>query len=372
MVNRYAALVIAFALSGAANAQEKKLHFVGDFESGLIPAKAAMHDGFYIATLPITQVAGEYLHTGDSNFGPTSNADTRVVSSEVIGGETVRPRSGKYFLRTEVSRTKDYLLLNSGNKNRPRSKIYMSDPAHRVDFDEEGYVGFSIYTPKNFESELAVKDQRGSAMVFELSTDSTAAILNMGVWAQPSDVEAHWYLRIYTDDKSVREDRADFQLVDLGPVSGDMGKWSDFVFRYRFNPFSVTTNPAAAGIPSSMNKVYEGNKGILQVWKAEGPVEGDGNRKMVLKVDKVNTPVGLVPHATEKVRHYWRIYKFGWLSNPTSLTHPVWFGFDEIRQGLVSRDGTTFADVAPAGVPCTTGCGGESAIPNPPTSVAVD
>jgi len=373
MVNRYAALLLAFALTGAANAQERKLHFVGDFESGQIPAKGSTHDGFYISTLPAPQSGNESLHTGDSNFGPTTAADTKVISSEVVGGETVRPRNGKYFLRTEVFRTKNYLELNNFAKNRPRSKIYMSDPAHRIDFDEEGYVGFSVYTPKNFEHELGVKDHRGSSMVFDMSSDSSNTLLNLGVWVEAPAVEAHWFLRIWTDDGSVQDDSANLQLLDLGPVSADIGKWADFVFRYRFNPFSVTTNPAAAGIPSSKNRVYEGKKGILQVWKAEGPVDGDSNRKMVLKVDKVNTPIGLVPHATEMIRHYWRIYKFGWLANPTTLTHPVWFGFDEIRQGLVNRDGTTFADVAPAGVPCTSNCGGgELEKPNPPASLTVN
>jgi hypothetical protein len=160
---------------------------------------------------------------------------------------------------------------------------------------------------------------------------------------------------------------------DLGPVSADMGKWSDFVFHYRFNPFSTATNPAAIGIADSRNKLYEGNKGILQVWKAEGAVDSSGNRAMAMKVDKVNQPVGLVPHSTENIRHYWRIYKFGWHSNPTTLTHPIWFGFDEIRQGLVARDGTTFADVAPSGAPCTSNCGPtETVKPKPPASVTVE
>ena len=156
-------------------------------------------------------------------------------------------------------------------------------------------------------------------------------------------------------------------MIDLGPVSADKGKWTDFVFRYRFNPFSVATNPAAVGIPNSKNQLYQGNEGILQVWKAEGPIDLGGNREMVLKVDKVNTPVGLVPHATDKIKHLWRIYKYGWIAkNPTTLTHSVWFGFDEIRQGLVDRDGTSFGDVAPTGVV------GGSGAPSPPASLAVD
>jgi len=373
MVNRCGVVLLALALSAPAMGDERKVHFVGDFESGVIPAKEATHDGFYVATLPDPQTGDTTLHTGQSTFGPTSAADTRVVSSDVVGGETVRPRRGNYFVRTEVFRDKNYLQLNDFSKNRPRSKIYMSDPNHRVNYDEEGFVGFSIYIPKNFENELAVRDHRGSSMLFEMGSDSHQSMMNLGVWVQSPSNEAHWFLRVYTNSKSVRDDDEHVEVFDLGPVSSDKGRWTDFVFRYRFNPFSVTTNPGAAGISAARNQVYEGNKGILQVWKSEGTAESDGDRRMAMKIDKVNQPVGLVPHATEKLRHYWRIYKFGWLSNPTSLTHSVWFGFDEIRQGLVNRDGTTFADVAPSGTPCSTDCVASlDTKPRPPASLAVE
>ncbi len=83
----------------------------------------------------------------------------------------------------------------------------------------------------------------------------------------------------------------------------DLGKWTDFVIRFRVNPFSVATNPAKAGIPDSIDQVFEGNKGIFQLWKSEGNVDGQGNRKMVLKIDKVNTPVGLVLYSIEFFPH---------------------------------------------------------------------
>ena len=130
----------------------------------------------------------------------------------------------------------------------------MSDPALRIDFDEEGYVGFSIYTPKDFENELGVRDHRGAAMVFEMGSDSGRSLMNLGVWVQAPSNEAHWYLRVYDNANSVHEDDDHMERLDLGPVSADTGKWSDFVFRYRFNPFSVTTNPGAAGIADAKNQ----------------------------------------------------------------------------------------------------------------------
>ena len=136
----------------------------------------------------------------------------------------------------------------------------------------------------------------------------------------------------------------------------DLGKWTDFIIRYRANPFSVRTNPFSKGIPNAKNRTYEGNKGILQVWKATGTEDRNGDRQMVSKINLVNTPIGLVPQASERIRHSFRVYKYGWHNNPTDVAGPVWFGFDEIRQGLAWRHGTGYSDVHPSGLPCTDGC----------------
>jgi hypothetical protein len=374
MTYRFLAAMLALLAAGTAVSEDAKVHFVGSFESGRIGSNGTTRDGFYLATVPNPQSGSTALLSGDSEFGPSSNADTRVVRSEDIGGQTVLPRKGQYFLRTEVYRDKNYMVLNDWVKNKPRSKIYLTHDAHRIGFDKEGYAGFSIFVPRNFENELGVRDHRGDAMLFEMCTDSSRTLVNLGVWVQSPATEAHWFLRTWTSSTSIREDNnSKMEMIDLGPVSADKGKWTDFVFRYRYNPFTVDTNPAQKGIDGAANQLFQGNRGILQVWKAEGAVDGDGNRDMVLKVNKVNVPVGLVPTKENNIKHLWRIYKYGWLSNPTTLTHPVWFGFDEIRQGLVERDGTTFADVAPAGAECTSGCAGEEpAAPKPPTSLAVE
>ncbi len=371
MVNRFALALLGLAFAAPAAAADKNVYFVGDFETGSIQSNGTRHDGFYVGTLPENQVSDEIMVAGQVDLGPAAHADTRVVRSEQVGGQTVLPRKGEFFLRSEVFKDKNYLKLNADVKNKPRSKVYMSHESHKIEFDEEGYAGFSIFAPVNFEHELGVRDHRGDSMLFEMASDSSRTLVNLGVWVQKPNTEAHWYLRVWTSDTST--DDLGMELIDLGPVRADTGKWTDFVFRYRFNPFKQDTNPAAAGIPNSKDKMYAGNKGILQVWKAEGPVGDDGNRTMALLVDKVNQPVGLVPHKTDGIKHLWRIYKYGWLKNPTTLTHPVWFGFDEIRQGMTARDGTTFADVVPSGLPCTSGCGSSAAVkPSPPSGVVVD
>ncbi len=162
---------------------------------------------------------------------------------------------------------------------------------------------------------------------------------------------ANWYLQLQTNDKSAEADHENTRkdILDLGSVVPDLGKWTDFVIRFRANPFSVATNPAKAGIPNSINQLFEGNKGVFQVWKSEGEVDDAGNRKMVLKVDRTNTSIGLVPSSVRTLAFSFRIYKYGWRRNPTTVKGPVWVGFDEIRFGAALRDGTGYDDVLPSG-----------------------
>ena len=363
-----AILLVGLASSGVAVA-ERNVRFTGDFETGQIQAKSSTHDGFYVHTLANPQSGSQSVSSG--SFGPSSGLDTRVVRSEVVGGETVMPRKGSFFLRSAVYFDKNYLELNDGQSNKARSKLYLSDTAHRVEHDEEGYVGFSIYTPKNFEPELGVKDRRGSVMLYVINSSASRTHLALSQWVQSPSSEAHWFLFYNVNAGSTDEGGATEKVFDLGPVSADAGKWTDFVIRYRFNPFAVATNPAVAGIPSSLSKTYQGNKGILQVWKASGPVDSSGNRNMTLLLDKVNVPIGLVPHATEKLVHRWRIYKYGWHNNPTSVDGPVWFGFDEIRQGSVVRDGTAYADVSPSGLGPSGASNLTDPVPEPPTNIVI-
>jgi hypothetical protein len=366
-------ILLAFAVSQAASA-ERNVHFTGDFESGRIQSAGSARDGFFVHTLPHPQSGVASVRGTESAFGPTDAVDTRVVPSEVVGTETVRPRAGQYFIRSALYFDKDYSELNADTTlEKPRSKLYMTNAAHQIEFDAEGYVGFSIYIPRSFEHETGTIGDRGTAQLFGLGTVGSASgsQIALSVYVPNGATEAHWFLDYWTGATSINEDDAARTTVDLGPVAPDLGKWTDFVIRYRFNPFSQKINPAVAGIPKSKNQVYEGNKGILQIWKAEGLVDPAGNRTMALKIDKINEPVGLVPDANNLLVHRWRIYKYGWQRNPTSVRGPVWVGFDEIRQGLVERDNTGYADVNPSGRPCTVGCPDGATPPNPPEDLKI-
>ena len=300
-------------------------------------------------------------------FGPGSGADTRVMSSETVGSETVRPRGGKYFLRSALYYGKNYRNVNDGVLDKPRSMFYLAESTFSFDYDTEGYLGMSIYTPKNYEHETGTRDESGYVTLLSVNADTNRSFFVVSQYVQAPANQAHWWLKVYTSATSTNEANASTNTVDLGPVVSDLGEWTDFVFRFRANPFSTATNPASKGIAGAKNQTYPGNKGILQVWKAEGAPDANGNRKLQLKFSKVDVPVGLVPQASTKIQIEPRVYKGGWKKHPTDVRGPVWFGFDEMRFGLVGRDGTGFSDVAPSGSTTLAG-----PTPSPPTNLVVN
>jgi hypothetical protein len=357
---------LAVMIPAAYAAEARKVAYTADFETGQVQAATKTHDGFYIRTLPDPQEGDDALISGQGGFGPDTASDTRVVTKDSIGGETIWPRSGTYFLRSAIYYTKDYRPINDGTTDRPRSMIYLSNEVHHVPYDTEGFIGFSVYTPLNYEHEVGTKGDAGGVTLFSMNSTPSRTFFALKQFVPSGKSEAHWWLVYHVDDSSTEESADARVAVDLGPVRADIGKWTDFVIRYRANPFSVSTNPAAKGIPNAKDETFGGNLGILQVWKAEGSSDSSGNRGLVMKLDKVNTPVGLVPHESDEMMLTWRVYKYAWKKNPTSVKGPIWFGFDEIRHGLVVRDDTGFDDVVPASLVQ------ETPVPRPPDSLAVD
>ena len=368
---RIICIAAGLALSGHAAAQQS-LSYVGNFESGQIQRANQPKDGFYVKTLPDPQSGTDSISSGDGGFGPDAKADTRVVHSEVVGSETIKPRIGNYFVRSALYYNKSYLGLNTeAGKDNPRTGFSMSDPVHRFDYDTEGYLGFSIYVPINYEHETGAPGTPGAIQLLAIKEPNSAdrVFLVLEQFVPKGSNKAKWFLWYVTSANSTNG--GELTKVDLGPVESDIGKWTDFVIRFRENPFSVETNPALRGVPLARNQVYEGNKGILQLWKAEGAADDKGNRQMVLKVNKVNTPVGRVPHATEGRVVNFRTYKYGWKNNPTDVHGPIWFGFDEIRLGFV-RNGVDYSDVDPSHQACPEGCSAVAAAPKPPSGLDVD
>lgn len=325
---------------------ERRIFVEGTFESGAIQPNNELRDGFRIATLPNSQFDGEGILTGSGGFGPETDWDTRVVRKEVVGDDVVLPRSGSYFLRSAIFWEKDYNVLNNFRADKPRSGMNLggTNAGKAFAHDEEAWIGFSVYLPSNWEHEHGIYDHRGSIMLLSISDQTRqASAAALHVWTPPGSDHSHWYIRLHVNDSAVEGSSQTQQWFSLGSIQPDLGQWTDFVIRVRSNPFVKATNPAKEGIPDSMNKLFEGNRGILQVWKSDGP-----DRAVTQTLDRVNMPVGYVPHATRPIEVDFRIYKYAWRNNPTTVKGPIWVGFDEMRYGTKERHGTGFHDVIPS------------------------
>jgi len=353
--------LLGIVAPGMAYATEN-VHTTAGFETGKFQPKSGNIDAFLVITLPDPQIGNEIIVTNKGGGGPTSNWDTKVVRSETLAGQLVMPRKGNFFARMKLYYYKDYTRLN-----KPRNQLNLSADIHRFDFDDEGWLGVSIFVPRNFEDETSNIGPSGGFTIISTNSDSSAGFFGMRIFVPVGESKAHWALSYYVDDQSVTEPNKK-NWVFLGPVEPDKGMWTDFVIRYRVNPFSVDTNPAELGIRNANDQLYQANKGILQLWKAEGSIQANGDRRMVRKFSIENAPVGLVPGTTQgkpRLHHTLRIYKFGWQTKSTAVKGPIWLGFDEFRYGQVAKDGTGYSDVHPSGRACTDRCPAGDSPPRP-------
>ena len=298
------------------------------------------------------------MEVGNGGAGPDTTLDTRVVASEtpLTNGTSaptegvVSPRLGSYFLRSALYFDKDYGELQSG-QNKPRNSLLPVAGSgtqlggKRTVYDTESYWGISIYLPTNWESESS---ERRCNFVEVRSFSASWNHMSFGIDGEAG--AGNWYIKHDIHATSTRNSGSTEVIYNLGPYEPDKGKWTDFVFRTRWNPFTTSTNAATADTThgDGRNQVYQGNKGILQVWKTEGAVDGDGNRAFVLTDANIDGgPTGLVPHANYDVTWTWRQYKGGWHTQSTDADGPRWMGFDCLFMGEPVRDGTGFSDVNP-------------------------
>ncbi len=347
------------------------------FESGQIQPKTERVDGFWVTTLPENQSGSASIRTGAGGGDANSGWDLRVVKSETVGGQLVKPRNGRYFARFLIDKSKNYKELNDG-LNKPRNQLHALADRTAFDFDTEVWLGVSIFVPVGHEDET-LNDARGGITLVGTNTDSSATFFSLRIQTSTNDNKSHWVIRSHTDDSSVEDSVESKTFTDLGSVRPDIGKWTDFVFRVRANPFTVDTNPAKKKIPNSKNRLYLANRGILQVWKSVGQVDSSGNRNMKLKMNILNSPVGLVPGTTNGKSLFstsLRTYKAQWQTHNSSVKGPIWLGFDEYRAGQAIRDGVGYSDVHPAGRACTDQCpnnqsGGKNAPPKGPRELVI-
>lgn len=345
-----------------------QVYFTGDFEDGQVNAVTSVDNGFRVRTLPNTQSACEFTVVDAGGAGPSSALDFLVVAGgATLGADTVDARAGTYFAKTGLTYSKDYSDINGAaacadvSLDKPRGALTLDYDPHAAEFepDTEVWMGVSIYLPSDYEHEIASSsDVRQNGLLYINPNDTNKTFMVLSLWRNAGEAGDHWYLKLYTSATSLTESGVTPERIDLGGTieDSDIGRWTDFVFRIRINPYAagVTCNPSTGAgtgctaVTGGRNASFTGGNGILQVWKSSGTAEP--NRTMSLEVNRTSTAIGLVPSEDLSNRYQQisiRQYKYGWKKNTTNVTGPVHIGFDEFRFGAASEHSTGYDDVHP-------------------------
>ncbi len=344
-----------------------------DFETGYIKNNGQSPDGLWVKAMEDSSYAnasdfGSNSSNTSLTFGPSSDYDVRVVTSKTVpsnpngAGGTCYPRSGSYFLETRIYKTKDYSLLNDAAApndpvlDKPRCFAAATNDNWRWNFDEEIWIGFSIFLPQNLEHDLGLMGDRRAGnwlhSILGIAGGADSSMLNLGYYCPSGINVSHWWMQGATNASSHLEGQPGGTYDDwnLGSVVDDLGKWTDWVYRLRINPFTTTT--------TLYGQTFVANTGIREIWKSTGAVLPDGNRVMTKISNIIGSDgtslittagrVGLRPGvAGDQIQfNAPRQYKFGWKKNPTTVVGPIFIGFDSVRIGRASNN-AGFRDVHP-------------------------
>jgi hypothetical protein len=372
------------------------ISFLGNFESGSIQPRDEAVDGFSIDVLSLDGTSKKVFDNGGLDADQSWGYDCYCTFGETPpdtpeGGSAsfVSPRQGTTFFRQTLWRDKDYKPMNNESDDKPRIHLntswyvpfdgQSSDAKNTLRYNREYYIGFSIYLPENFEVDRTGKrtqviqcQPKTWSITYRLQIVGNRAIPGVG-----SDYGDRWSIG-YTRNEGHMEDfytPAVTHNFDLGSIYDDLGKWTDFVIRYRHNPNmgpdDLDCSPISRRITGNAVTAYGAdiilppNEGIFQVWKTSGPVDINGNREFFGPYcDVTNSGVGCVPDGSFKrddedftrpspdgAWTSYRIYPGSWKRDPVSTNYgPRYVGWDEIRHGEVIRDGTTFESVNPGGL----------------------
>ena len=354
-------------------AEVRNVLFTGDFGSSAnINGCNNDRDGFIVDTLeeavqtPQTKITVKFA---SPSLGVGAPYDSHIVQAETppVNGngsaQPMTPRLGGQCFKILLDKNKDYTLMNNGTYDKPRNHLNLTsdwylaatDP-HRIPPDKEWWLGYSVYLPSNFEIDTAGRRRQ----LLQSHGDDSGVFWSHQIYAHPygsGPGADKWYIVLSIIDDSIYDggDTTN-QYFDCGEIYDDLGLWTDWVFRIRWNPFSTPTNPSGT-IAGAVDYDFPANTGIFQAWKSTGLVDANGNRSFIqVGPDIDGGPTGLVPRADKRVYHSLRCYYPTWkwtqASNFTqpsnsNVTGPVAVYFDEIRMGGTEEHGTTFADVNP-------------------------
>jgi len=358
------------------------LRFRGEFDNNRVEDRDLLTDGFQIRAIDDNNNLHVISTGGGGSDSPDvvdDGMDTYVTAGETSMttangvGQVMVPHIGNHMCRMSLEKSKNYNAISGTGKPRTDINPYREgnpspgqEASYGIGFDKEAFIGWTIQLPSNMEI-----DDHGAGnqtTVFGINTDPGRTLFAMRFGNAPTNNPAiYWSMIRHFSDQSVEEDHASsvktIERISIGGVdqllSLDVGESVSFVLRYRWNPFDVDTNPVSAGIPNSLNQLFEANKGILQLFKTESSdtPDGDGFRQPKLtNLNFLNEGVGLVPN-NDMPKWRAQLYKFNWdavgstggtrASNST-IQNIYWSGF---YGGEAINNGTKFEDCNPGRYP---------------------
>lgn len=333
----------------------------------------------YLNALPEPQNSPTQFWSG-SGVQNGSGGDTPIVTSydikQVTGetnypedlvpsGEVVTPRAGTHFLVMRIDKRKRYDgYLNSGTGNEPwldKPRCSMSfngdAPDNRVDaWDDVYWTAFSVYVPENFEVDSGENFFKGRNIglgEFGYRAGYNHFVPHIGLVKKGTDSDASWVTEAYTNPDG--DWYGSNKLgIGFGLITEDRGQWTDWVYRFRANPFSVPTNiPNDLNFSNAVPGDYPANQGILEIYKSVGPKTG---RYMKKVYSRVNQPFGTAPSSRNGGTRILntRVYKHSWKriggetdwrpSNSNAIGPEICLPRDELRAAKESL-GQGFSDV---------------------------
>jgi len=318
----------------------------------------------------------ERENTSGSGFQAGDGMDIELGTALTIGADVAvpSPPGSTFYARGRIAYNKDYAQEppetspHFGNSGKNKSRWGLQWPEKTLwEQDTELWHSGVFYVPTDFEHETGVFGTQSTIKMMDINTNQqglsssgTGTHIQIATPGGASNMgglpgnDAHWILLDHFNDLNRQSSQAGGakRWYDLGRLidDADIGAWTIFVVRYRSNPHSSNTNPVTdLGLSGAQNRTFLGNRGIIEIWKSKGV-----GRIMTLVLSLVNTPNGTIAWTengdgvvnTLQLTDY-RMYKFGWQLQNTSVSGPIELGFGPFRIGEVIRDSSGYSDVHP-------------------------
>lgn len=279
--------------------------------------------------IPHNAIDNKRIQSTGGSYGAWDS--TRIVDLQKALG--IRGPESNFAYRMRLVYGRDYESWTTY----PRTGIYITNGGgynDRLKDDREYWYCKNLIVPSNYVVDTAGGSRETIEQYKNADNGRGHMVLYVG--------DGKWQLLTETTASS----------TDGGPeviewsqdIDSDIGKGENiWVEHIRWNPFSTkTTVTSGMGKYAQVGETFEGNRGILEVWKSLAPgasgksatlgtvTNNSGERKMMKIVERVNEPVGLVPSWKDgdKTRGSWSIApnlnKPGWYqdqSPPPSCPH---------------------------------------------------